>query len=239
MTELSFAKQFLTALDAKPVKISSDNVVDAKTYPAQSAYILPRLPNAKRRRTEPATDAQSATTDATAPSGGLTVTLKPMKAGNPTITLPSQAPTTSVYDLKTAYATQAGGLDTSKIKILRSRKPVPDSKSLADVLAEGGGAEGTSEKDLAKEIVVEFSVMLMPGAAAVTSPVSEKDKMDIDSTAPAAPVAQGASGVEVLKAEEFWGDLKGFLMQRIRDEGESEKLVKVFRGAWESSTARP
>jgi hypothetical protein len=44
MTELSFAKQFLTKLDSYPIKLSSDNVVDQHTYPPQSAVsILPQL----------------------------------------------------------------------------------------------------------------------------------------------------------------------------------------------------
>lgn len=37
MSELSFAKQFLTALDSRPAKISADHVADPKNYPAQGA----------------------------------------------------------------------------------------------------------------------------------------------------------------------------------------------------------
>lgn len=37
MTELAFAKQFLTALEARPARLSSDHVVDPKSYPAQPA----------------------------------------------------------------------------------------------------------------------------------------------------------------------------------------------------------
>lgn len=75
--------------------------------------------------------------------------------------------------------------------------------------------------------------MVMPGA--VLEKKAQDDKMDVEP----APVAQGPSGAEVLGSQEFWTDLKGFLLQRIRDEGESEKLVDVFRGAWESSVAKP
>jgi len=52
-------------------------------------------------------------------------------------------------------------------------------------------------------------------------------------------VAQGASGVEVLRTEAFWEDLKGFLVQRLRDEGEGERLAGVFKQAWESGDSRP
>ena len=45
------------------------------------------------------------------------------------------------------------------------------------------------------------------------------------------PVAQGISGKEVLETEQFWSDLKGFLVQRIKDEKEGERLAGVFRKA--------
>jgi hypothetical protein len=37
MTELSFAKSFLTTLDSRPNKISAEHVEDPKTYPARGA----------------------------------------------------------------------------------------------------------------------------------------------------------------------------------------------------------
>lgn len=45
-------------------------------------------------------------------------------------------------------------------------------------------------------------------------------------------VAQGLSGRAVLETEAFWGDLKGFLEQRIRDEAVAGEVVEMFRGAW-------
>ena len=43
VNEISFAKQFLTAVDQKPLKLSSDHVEDARKLPAQPAvsYCLP------------------------------------------------------------------------------------------------------------------------------------------------------------------------------------------------------
>jgi hypothetical protein len=40
MTELAFARQFLTALDSRSIKLSSDHVADAREYPAQGAVRL-------------------------------------------------------------------------------------------------------------------------------------------------------------------------------------------------------
>ena len=46
------------------------------------------------------------------------------------------------------------------------------------------------------------------------------------------PVAQGQSGRDMLGWEEFWSDLKGFLVQRVRNEVLGNELLDVFRAAW-------
>lgn len=46
-------------------------------------------------------------------------------------------------------------------------------------------------------------------------------------------VAQGPSGKEVVASDEFWEDLRGFVVQRIKDEKEGERLVAIFRKAWD------
>jgi len=48
---------------------------------------------------------------------------------------------------------------------------------------------------------------------------------------------QGASGMEVIESKEFWSDLEGFLMQRVRDEDRSTKLLQVFRQGFENHKA--
>ena len=47
--------------------------------------------------------------------------------------------------------------------------------------------------------------------------------------------ATAGSGKEVVATEEFWGDLKNFVLQRTKDADESERLLGVFRGAWEQN----
>ena len=74
-----------------------------------------------------------------------------------------------------------------------------------------------------EESKVEFSIMVLGGAAAV--------KKGEEEVIP--PVAQGVHGVETLGSEHFWTDLRGFLVQRVRDEREGEKIYGVFRKAWE------
>ncbi|KAH8724822.1 cell-cycle control medial ring component [Phaeosphaeriaceae sp. PMI808] len=227
MSELTFCKSFLTALDARPIKLSSDHMADARQYPAQGAYTLPRLPHPPHpQRPSPKSSNASSTTT---PS----ISLKPMKPPHPTLTLATlDVNKTSIFDLKTQYASHTS-IPAPKIKILYKKKPIADSKTVAEVVGADAGLE------------VEFGVMVMGGATAVVggaTPVaspaattpSEGEKGLAGTEEVPAPVAQGSSGKEVVATREFWGDLKNFVMQRTRDEVEAERLVGVFRRAWES-----
>lgn len=71
--------------------------------------------------------------------------------------------------------------------------------------------------------------MVMGGAAAVgTGPGSGSGSDDKKESV----VAQGLSGEGVLETDEFWGDLKGFLQQRIRDEKVAGEVAEKFEAAW-------
>lgn len=260
MSELAFCKTFLTALDARPAKLSSDHIADARQFDPgvsvrlyipytsplllspphnetstsspyhiiliiYSQFTLPRLPHPPHP-TRPSPKTSQPTTS----SSLLTLSLKPLKPSFPTIPLSKIDPSKiSIYDLKAHYASESG-IPAAKIKILYKKKPVTDSKTVAEVVAQDAGGE------------VEFGVMLMAGAAAstpVTSPPavapSEGEKGLAGASADGGPAAQGPSGKEVVATEEFWADLKNFVMQRTKDEAEAERLAKVFRGAWESN----
>lgn len=126
-----------------------------------------------------------------------------------------------------AYATKSGG-DVSKIKLLYNKKPTTDSKTLKDLL--GDAADTTKD--------VEFSVMVMgggaPGKAAASpaaSPAIEIPQPDMVTV----PVAQGPSGAKLLESASFWEDLKGFLQQRLKDEGEAARLASLWKTSWEKS----
>ncbi|KAI1179937.1 cell-cycle control medial ring component [Nemania sp. FL0916] len=199
MTEVSFAKSFLAALDGRPTKLSADHVEDPKTYQARSAYILPKMskPMSKRKSTSVAPGQERS----------LVVTVKSLRNPPLDLRLSSQPLTTSIHDVKVSVAKETG-IPESSIKILHKKRPVPDSKVLKDLVADADTA-------------VEFSVMVMGGAAAL--------KPDVQ-----AEVAQGQSGAEVLQTEEFWSDLHGFLLQRIRDEPLATELSETFKKAWSS-----
>lgn len=94
---------------------------------------------------------------------------------------------------------------------------------------------------------VEFGVMIMGGAVAggatpVQSPPAsvptESDKGLADAVASGGgggAAAVGPSGKELVATDEFWKDLHNFILQRIKDEAESERLAQVFKAAWEES----
>lgn len=158
-----------------------------------------------------------------------------MKPSTPTIPLPNIEPSkTSIFDLKQQYATQTS-IPAAKIKILYKKKPVTDSKTVAEVIGADAGSE------------VEFGVMVMGGGIAspavagtpVTSPLaatpSEADKGLAGGISSSGPAAAGPSGKDIVATEEFWSDLNNFVLQRIKDEKESERLLGLFKGAWEQS----
>ncbi|KAK0285530.1 hypothetical protein LTR35_004869 [Friedmanniomyces endolithicus] len=237
MSEVSFAKSFLASLDKRAIKLPADHVSDAKKYPAQSPFTLPRQTHPFPRKGATSTASQQAKQKT------VTATLKPMRGSGETITVADLTLTSTIHDVKTSYAQQSGQ-PQDKIKLLLNKKPAADLKTLQELGVEGG--------------TVELSVMIMGGGgSAATTPAVEKsepvmsaplggdDKMDVDSSQTPAPAsekaqaeadgkadAQGGTVAEMLKGEEFWADLKGFLAQRLRDEGEVEKLAKVFREAF-------
>ena len=193
-------------------------------------YILPKQTHPFPRKSGPTSTQQ-------AQEQTITAVLKPMRSGE-TVTLTGITLDTSILDIKSQYAKQTDQ-PQDKIKLLLNKKPTADLKSLKEL-----GVNGD----------VEFSVMIMSGNAS-TTPITEKsepdlpvgtptaDKMEVDEKAPApdsekaqaaVDAAQGGEVLteEVLKSEEFWADLKGFLAQRLRDEKTSETLATIFRDAW-------
>lgn len=162
-----------------------------------------------------------------APAGsepGITVSVRPLlqRGGNDVSTtteLLAQPPGTSVLDIKAAVAARAG-VPAARVRLLHRKKPVPDTRVLRDLVGEDGGA------------VVELAFMIMGGggggsAAAATQAATQAPP------ATGVVVAEGLAGTAVLGTEEFWGDLRGFLQQRVRDEAVAEEALGRFRGAWE------
>jgi hypothetical protein len=145
-----------------------------------------------------------------------------MKPSSPVVPLSAiNSATTSIFDLKQSYAT-ATGIPVAKIKILWKKKPATDSKTVAEIVGQDAGSS------------VEFAVMVL-GGATPTAPVASPPAVAPSESEKGlgGPAAQGASGKEVVVTAEFWEDLKGFIVQRIRDESEGARLAGVFKAAWE------
>ena len=207
----------------RPIKISSDHVADPKNYPAQGAYTIPKLSSQPlKRKREPS----SAAPGAAKAEPTVNVSLKNLKTPTASYSIPSQSMSTSIFDLKTAYATQSGA-PVDKIKLLYNKKPTTDSTTLKDLLGDETGAE------------VEFTVMVMGGIPTGASPRIQTPEPAAEAAAASpAPVAEGSgtSGKDVLKEDGFWDDLQGFLQQRIRDESEAARLSGLFRSAWQKGS---
>ena len=182
------------------------------------------MPHSMRRPSKPAAAPGS--------TPSLTVSLKSLRNPPLDLSLSSQSPTTSIHDLKQLVAENIGSVGTDKIRLLYKKKPCPDSKTLKDVIGDDGPAGGE----------VEFSVMVIGGvqtsaggeSSAATAPdvSSGGTGKEEDTKMEDAPVAQGQSGKEVMDSEEFWQDLQGFLVQRIRDQGVAERAFGAFREVW-------
>lgn len=140
------------------------------------------------------------------------VTLKSLRNPPLDISLTSQPLTTSILDIKSQVTAQTR-IPTDKMKLLHNKKPVSDSKVLKELLGDS-------------DLKIEFSVMVIGGAAAI--PKEEEQDMRSEPT-----------GALALETPEFWSDLRGFLMQRLKDEEQAEQLSGLFKSSWESSRSKP
>lgn len=147
----------------------------------------------------------------------LTVHLKSLRNPPLDIKLTSQSLTTSILDLKSQVAEKAN-IPADKLRLLFKKKPVPDSRVLKELISGDGEAATT---------VVEFSVMVIGGAAAVKP-------TGVDETVAATEEAAKPTGTAALDTDAFWDDLKGFLMQRLKDEKDAEELTSSWRAGWQS-----
>lgn len=142
----------------------------------------------------------------------VTVHVKSLREPPIDLKLTSQPLTTSLLDMK-SIVSEKTRIPVEKMRLLHRKKPVPDSKVLKELLGED-------------ENSIEFSVMVIGGAAAIKQ-ADPKDESN---------VASGAepTGAAALETQEFWDDLKGFLMQRLKDEKQAEELAKSWRIDWDA-----
>ena len=216
MTELSFAKTFLSSLDSRPLKLQPDYTANPKTVELNGPYTLPKMPTPFKRTTS-----SGLVDEAAQKPSVLNVTLKSSRNPVLSLSLPSTDLGTTVLDLKQKVASDLKLEGTEKIRILYSKKPAGDVKTLKELIGDEPLQAGQE---------VELGVMVMGYKEADVTKTEDTTMRDADGET---SVAQGPSGEEVLGAEKFWADLKGFLVQRIRDEGKAAEVFDKFRGSWE------
>ncbi|OAP61530.1 hypothetical protein AYL99_03733 [Fonsecaea erecta] len=258
MSDLQFAKQFLTSLDNKPNKYQPDHVFDPQTFQMRLPYTLPKLstpPHPPPPKSVPVTAAAPGSQPST-PT--LTLTLKSPRNPNVTLVIHSVPPATAtIQDLKEQIQTSLGGpgvVHLDKIKLLLNKKPIPPSKR---TVAEALAGLGTGSD-------VEFGVMVMGGApdppqthitvslnnetttsnATLTTTVAGTGGKPTESKKTGGAEGTPMEGVQsatssVLESQEFWDDLQKFLEQRIGSSNEAGKLRGTFERAWRSAMDRP
>lgn len=161
--------------------------------------------------------------------GTLSITLSPLRQ-TPTSPAPvtiAAHSKTSIYDLKAQLATKTG-YAADKLKILWERKPVTDSKTVTEAT---GAQSGSLEMGVMYVGAPTSASSSNEGSAADRQPSTSDAKpvasanTGVDET----PVAQGLSGKAVLDSEDFWEDLRGFVVQRVRDQGVADEAVERWR----------
>ena len=101
--------------------------------------------------------------------------------------------------------------------MLYEKKPAGDSKTLKDLV--GDEVKGR----------LEMGIMVLGGGGLAKGGKGiGKDEMEVEVEPKVGKVGEGRS---VLATEAFWDDLKGFLVARLKDEKEGERIYGVFRGA--------
>ncbi len=126
-----------------------------------------------------------------------------------------------MLDFKARVAAELKLGGTEKIRVLYNKKPAGDVKTLKELVGDETLQAGQE---------VELGVMVMGYKEAEVAKTEDTTMEDADE---GPSVAQGPSGEEVLGGEEFWVDLKAFLVQRIRDEGKAGEVFGKFRESWE------
>ncbi|KAL9099265.1 MAG: hypothetical protein Q9163_005207 [Psora crenata] len=219
MTELTFAKQFLSTLDARPIKLQADHVSNPKALEIHSPYTLPRMPNPMKKPS-------NASSSSSSKSKAIIATIILKSSRNPPLELKlpgMDAGTTSILELKERVAKEIGMDGIGKIKVLWEKKPVSDAKTVQEVIGERIGGQGE----------VEFGVMVMgytaQASAEEASKVGSEGQKEVEEELKA---VDDAGGDDMLSGEQFWNDLKGFLHQRLKDEGQADDAFAVFRNAW-------
>ena len=116
------------------------------------------------------------------------------------------------------------------IRLLHRRKPVADSKILSDLVQGGGAAAAAAAGEGGREPLnpppaLEMSYMVARDEAAGEKGSAGAAAGDAQTKAARVPKRKK------VETDEFWHDLRGFLVQRLGDEAEASDMLAVFKSA--------
>lgn len=171
-----------------------------------------------------------------------------MKGAGPALTLTKVDIDSSLLDVKTSYAAQATN-DVGKIKLLYNKRPASDLKSLRELLPVptpdrielmvmilGVGSSASAQANPIDRIgspaiqVPETNVAQTASGQDATSDAPFSEKAAMQGVTYTGKAGDEISAAEELKTDRFWLDLQAFLTQRLRDDGQGQRLAKLFRG---------
>lgn len=137
--------------------------------------------------------------------------------------------TTSILDLKDRVVEEMSGkIEAKKVKVLYARKPVSDTKTISEAVGADAPTGGNE---------LEFGLMIMgwSGGVPPRDAAGAPGKTDTEKAEEAGGGGErrdGEGGLGALEGKGFWVDLRGFLQQRLKDEGAAEEVAGLFEGAW-------
>ncbi|CCU80803.1 unnamed protein product [Blumeria hordei] len=219
MTELSFAKSFLTSLESRPTKLSADHVENPKCYTSRPVFNPPKHtgPLLKKRKVTPGA------------ASNLTIRIKSQRNLPLDIKLPTQPPTSTIRDIKEHISNQTS-IPVGKIKLLLNKKPVADNRILKDLVNARNDEVCKNGED---HNSLELSVMVLGGASSLI----EKESHGLNaagqdnSTDSARAFNSCPEKSDLIKTNEFWSDLRSYLSTQLQDEAEGERVCQIFRAA--------
>ena len=176
-------------------------------------YTLPKM-------ARPMTKSESRPAAAPGSEPSLTVALKSLRNPPLDLKLPAQPPATTILDLKQRVAQELSLPGADRVRLLYKKKPCSDSKSIKDVY----GDQMTQSNE------IEFSVMVVGGVSTTQIEQEETSMGNMEGEIPVAPGEE--SGTQVLDKAEFWGDLRSYLEQRVRDQTVADNATTIFKAAW-------
>ncbi|KAI5285213.1 hypothetical protein KEM54_000748 [Ascosphaera aggregata] len=245
MSEIAFCKAFLSAVEARPVKIPEDHVFDPFEFQISFPYVLPRLdeqlykPLLKKHNVAPP------------PGATKSVNIHLKSTRNPKLEFSLDnvdITNVSISDLKGEVQSRiekdGAQVPMDKIKVLWKRKPV-SGKTVSDAV----GDEATSLVQNGGSI--EFGIMVLCGATVVDKAAPGPSRKKITSS----HVVVAADAGDVRKEqkpddiemkgigqpsepslpqeldESFWTELDSFLRTRLNPK-QATDVAQVFRTAW-------